>query len=152
MIPFFVMLGVIIAVRGAGALGMDAMDSWLAATRVGLAVMFAFTGVAHFNRMRDDLIRMVPPQLPNPAGLVTLTGAAELAGAIGLLVPTVARWAAIGLIFLLVVMFPANIHAARSGVTLGGRRATPLAIRLPLQLVWIGLLCWVAASRALSAW
>ena len=146
MIPFIVMLGVILAARGAGALGLESMDSWLASTRAGLAVMFAFTGAAHFNRMRGDLIRMVPPRLPNPAKLVTLTGALELAGAIGLLVPAVSRWAAIGLALLLVVMFPANIHAARSGVPLGGRRATPLAIRLPLQLVWIGLLSWVAAK------
>lgn len=145
MIPFFVMLAAMIVARGAGALGMESMDSWLAATRAGLAVMFAFTGVAHFNRMRGDLIRMVPPQLPNPTALVTLTGVAELIGAIALLVPPISRWAAIGLALLLVVMFPANIHAARSGVTLGGRRATPLTLRLPLQLVWIGLLCWVAA-------
>lgn len=145
MIPFLVMLAVMLAARGAGTLGMQSMDSWLAATCAGLAVKFAFTGAAHFNRMRGDLVRMVPPQLPNPALLVTLTGTAELAGAIGLLMPSVARWAAMGLALLLVVMFPANVHAARSGVTLGGRRATPLALRLPLQLVWIGLLCWVAA-------
>jgi uncharacterized membrane protein len=145
VIPFFIMLGVILAARGAGALGMESMDSWLASTRAGLAVMFAFTGAAHFNRMRGDLIRMVPPRLPQPAALVTLTGALELGGAIGLFVPAVSRWAAIGLALLLVAMFPANIHAARSGVPLGGRRATPLVIRLPLQLVWIGLLSWVAA-------
>jgi uncharacterized membrane protein len=138
------MLGVMLAARGAGTLGLESMDSWLAATRAGLAVMFVFTGVAHFNRMRGDLIRMVPPQLPNPGALVTLTGIAELVGAIGLLVPSVSRYAAIGLALLLVAMVPANIHAARSGVTLGGRRATPLAMRLPLQLVWIGLLCWIA--------
>ena len=144
MIPFLVMLGAMLAARGAGALGVESMNSWLAATRAGLAVMFVLTGVAHFNRMRGDLIRMVPPQLPNPAALVTLTGIAELVGAIGLLVPTVSRWAAIGLALLLVAMFPANIRAVRSGMTLGGRRATPLALRLPLQLVWIGLPWWVA--------
>jgi len=140
------MLVAILVARGAGAVGIESMDSWREATRAGLAIMFVFTGLAHFNRMRADLIRMVPPQLPNPAALVTFTGALELAGAIGLMVPSVSRWAAIGLavLLLLVAMFPANIHAARSGVTFGGRRVTSLAIRLPLQLVWIGLLCWVA--------
>ena len=144
MIPFFVMLGAILAARGAGALGVESMGSWRAATRAGLAVMFVFTAVAHFNRMRPDIIRMVPPRLPKPAALVTLTGIAELVGAIGLLVPPVSRWAAVGLALLLVALFPANINAARAGVTVGGRPATPLALRLPLQLVWIGLLCWVA--------
>jgi uncharacterized membrane protein len=106
--------------------------------------MFIFTATAHFNRMRPDLISMVPPRLPNPAVLVTLTGIAELVGAIGLLVPAVSRWAAVGLALLLVALFPANVHAARAGVTLGGRPATPLVLRLPLQVIWIGLLCWVA--------
>ena len=144
MIPFFVMLAVILVARGAGALGVEAMGSWQAATRVGLAVMFVFTAVAHFNRMRPDLVRMVPPQLPRPEMLVTLTGIAEFVGAIGLLVPPVSRWAAVGLALLLVGLFPANVYAARAGVTLGGRQATPLIFRGPLQVVWIGLLCWVA--------
>jgi uncharacterized membrane protein len=147
MIPFIVMLVSILAARGMGVLGVDSMDSWRAATRAGLAIMFGFTAAAHFNRMRPDLIRMVPGRLPRPDVLVTLTGIAELAGAIGLLVPSLARWAALGLALLLVALFPANVHAARSGVTLGGRKATPLVFRLPLQLLWIGLLGWIALSR-----
>jgi len=138
------MLGVIVAARVIGALGVDVFDSWQAATRIGLAAIFVFTAVAHFNRMRPDLIRMVPPRLPNPAALVTLTGVAELVGAIGLLLPAVSRWAALGLALLLVLLFPANVHAARSGATLGGRPATRLALRLPMQLIWIGLLLWLA--------
>lgn len=141
------MLVAILLVRGIGALGVDVFDSWLAATRVGLAVMLMFTAAAHFNRMRADLIRMVPPQLPRPGLLITLTGIAELAGAIGLLIPRVAPWAALGLALLMVAMFPANIYAVRAGLTLGGRPATPLAIRLPLQLIWIGLLVWTAVHR-----
>lgn len=144
MIPFFVMVVGILAARAAGALGVAALEGWQAATGAGLAVMFAFTAVAHFNRMRPDLVRMVPPRLPHPGLLVTLTGIAEAAGAVGLLVPAVSRWAAICLALLLVALFPANVHAARSGATMGGRPVTPLALRLPLQLLWIGLLCWVA--------
>lgn len=145
MIPFFVMLAAILVARVAGALGLEALGSWREATRAGLAVMFIFTAVAHFNRMRPDLIRMVPARFPNPALLVTLTGLAELAGALGLLVPLVSRWAAIALAALLAALFPANVHAARAGLTLGGRPATRLVLRLPLQVIWIGLLCWVAA-------
>lgn len=144
MIPFFVMLGAILGARAAGAVSVEPLDSWQASTRVGLALMFMFTGVAHFNRTRDELIQMVPPQLPYPAALVTLTGAAELLGAMGLLLPATSRWAAIGLAVLLALMFPANIHAARSRLSVAGRPATPLALRLPIQLIWIGLLCWIA--------
>lgn len=144
MIPFLVMLAAILVARAAGALGAEVVASWQGATRVGLAVMFVFTGVAHFGRTRPDLIRMVPPRLPKAALLVTLTGLAEWVGAVGLLVPPAAPWAATGLALLLVALFPANIHAARAGLTLGGRPVTPLALRLPMQLAWIGLLCWVA--------
>jgi uncharacterized membrane protein len=146
MIPFIVMLAAILAARGAGAAGVEALSGWHAAVRVGLALMFLLTASAHFNRMRADLVRMVPSLFPNPAALVTLTGIAELAGAAGLLMPATARWAAIGLAFLLVGLFPANVQAARAGVTLGGRPATPMVIRLPMQLIWIGLLAWVAAG------
>jgi uncharacterized membrane protein len=114
VIPFFVMLGGILGARAAGAVAVEPFDSWQASTRVGLALMFVFTGVAHFGRTREDLLRMVPPQLPYPGALVTLTGVAELLGAAGLLVPATARWAAIGLAVLLVLMFPATVDAARS--------------------------------------
>src|SRR2546426_11262778 len=66
MIPLFVML--VLVARGVGATGWQPLDDWQVATRVGLAVMFAFTAAAHFNSMRADLIRIGPPRLPHPAG------------------------------------------------------------------------------------
>ena len=142
MIPLYVMVVAIAAARLAGAVGWQPLEDWHTATRAGLAVMFAFTGVAHFTSTRLDLMRMVPPALPNPGALVTLTGVAELAGALGLVVPSTARWAAYALMLLLVAMFPANIYAARIGHVIAGRPHTRLAVRLPLQILWIGLLWW----------
>lgn len=142
MIPFYVMIAAMLVARGLGVLGLDALAGWQPATRVGLAVMFLFTGLAHFTSTRADLIRMVPPGLPKPGLLVTLTGIAELAGAIGLLLPGVARWAAYGLIVLLFALYPANAYAAQSGLTIGGRPHTPFAQRTLLQILWIWLLWW----------
>src|SRR5262245_17383406 len=121
---------------------------WLAgsplALRYSLATMFAFTAVTHFlPRTRSDLIRMVPPSLRRPALLVTLTGLLELAGAAGLLMPSLAHWSALALIALLAAMFPANFSAAQRNLTIAGRPATPLVIRAPLQLFWIAAL-WLA--------
>ena len=110
----------------------------------GLALMFVFTGIAHFTRTRADLVRMVPPSLPNPELLVTLTGIAELAGAIGLLIPSLARFSAWALAALLVAMFPANVYASRTQHTIGGRPHTPMIIRAPMQVLWIALLMWSA--------
>jgi uncharacterized membrane protein len=142
MIPLVVLVAAVVIARAAGALGVEALAGWAAATRVGLALMFLFTAAAHFTATRADLIRMVPPAFPRPDALVAATGIAELAGAIGLLVPSTARLAAYALIVLLIAMFPANVHAARSGSTIAGRRVTPLTIRAPLQLAWIALLWW----------
>ena len=145
MAPLVVMLVGWLAARAIGATGVwPAADSWNAALRIALAAMFVFTAVSHFHpRTRPDLIRMVPAALPTPALLVTATGVLELIGAIGLLVPQALPAAAYGLIALLVAMFPANVHAAREGLVIAGRRAMPLVWRVPLQLFWITALWWV---------
>lgn len=133
----------------AGLLGVDALDGWHPALRVGLALMFVLTGLAHFSRTRrNDLIAMVPPALPRPDLLVTLTGVLELAGAAALLVPATARWAAGGLALLMLAMFPANVSAARRGLTLGGRPVTPLGPRTVLQVVFVGVAAAVFLAPA----
>jgi uncharacterized membrane protein len=115
------------------------------ALRVAFAVMFVFTGVAHFvPRTRTDMLAMVPPTLPMPGLLVTATGALQLAGAAGLLLPTWSRWAAFALAALLVAMFPANIHASKAAGVIAGRPAMSVVPRLMLQLLWIAGLLWVA--------
>ena len=146
MAPLIVMIAVWLVARLFGALTLwSAANSWDGALRVALAAMFLFTALSHFHpRTRGDLVRMVPPALPAPGALVTITGALELMGAIGLLLPSTAVAAAYCLLALLVLMLPANVHAARAGLTIAGRRATPLVWRLPLQLFWIGALWWIA--------
>ena len=88
------------------------------ALRYGLAAMFLLTGVAHFVGMRAALIAMVPPWLPAPDLLVTLTGVLELLAVVGFLLPRTAPWAAAGSTGLLLAMFPANVQLALSGAEL----------------------------------
>ncbi|MEH1014089.1 DoxX family membrane protein [Micromonospora sp. CPCC 206060] len=138
MAPLIALIAGFLVARLAGLAGVDALDGWHPALRVGLAGMFVLTGTAHFAAgRRGDLIAMVPPRLPRPDLLVTLTGVLELAGAVGLLVPVTAPWAAAGLALLMLAMFPANVSAARRGLTLGGRPVTPLGIRTVLQLLFL---------------
>jgi uncharacterized membrane protein len=107
------LLGSIVA-RIVGWLGVDYVNSWTAAVAVGLAAMFVVTGVAHFAPpMRRDLIAIVPPRLPAPGLLVTITGVLELLGAAGLLLPATRIAAAVCLLVLMLAMFPANAYAAR---------------------------------------
>jgi uncharacterized membrane protein len=92
----------------------DYVDSWPKAIAVGLAAMFVVTGIAHFvNPLRRDMIAIVPPRLPAPGLLVTVTGVLELLGAVGLLYPPTRVAAAACLFVLMLVMFPANVYASR---------------------------------------
>ncbi|TDC59518.1 DoxX family membrane protein [Micromonospora sp. KC207] len=144
MVPLIALVAGSALARLAGLLGVDALAGWHPALRVGLAAMFVLTGLAHFTSRRPDLVAMVPPRLPHPGLLVTVTGLLELAGAVALLVPDTARWAAAGLGLLLLALFPANASAARRGLTLAGRPVTPLAPRALLQVVFL------AAAAAIS--
>ncbi|MCP3799559.1 DoxX family membrane protein [Allokutzneria sp. A3M-2-11 16] len=137
MAPFIALFAGWGLARVAGLLGVDVLDGWQPALRVGLALMFLLTGFAHWSRLRADMIAMVPPRLPNPALLVTVTGVLEIVGAVGLLVPATARAAAICLGLLLLAMFPANVYAAVRRLSFGGRPATPLVPRTVEQVVFL---------------
>ncbi len=142
MVVLIVLAVGILVARAVGFVGVEAMNSWPAATRLGLAAMLFFTATAHFTPMRRDLAQMVPPWIPRPEAVVLFTGTCEILGAIGLLLPRTRSVAAVALILFLVAVFPANVHAARAGVTLRGKPATPLWLRAPMQLLFLGLVCW----------
>ena len=148
MAPLIVLVIVILLARAVGQLRVPALRDWAACTRIGLAAMLCFTAVAHFNSMRPDLIAMVPPLVPDAGLAVTLTGICEILGGIGLLVPRTRRVAAVALILFLIAILPANIHAARAGVTIGGAQATPVVPRVLVQAVFIGLVWWSGIHRA----
>jgi uncharacterized membrane protein len=112
MAVLIVLFGSFLLCRLLGFVFVPALDSWVVSARVALATMFLFTAASHFAPMKRDLIAMVPPGLPRPDVLVFLAGLAELAGAVGLLIPSTRRLAAAGLIVLLAAMLPANIAIA----------------------------------------
>jgi uncharacterized membrane protein len=114
MAPLITLLAGSIVARIVGWLGVDYVDTWTKAIAIGLATMFVLTGVAHFvPPLRAALIAIVPPQLPAPGLLVTLTGVLEFLGAAGLVVPATRVAAAVCLLLFMLAMFPANIYAAR---------------------------------------
>jgi len=142
MILMAVLFGSLLLYRGLGALGVGPLAAWPAATRWALATLFLLTASAHFNRMKEDLVRMLPAWVPAPRLTIYLTGVCEILGAIGLLLPETRRWAGLAMILFLIAIFPANIKAARERLPIRGKPAPPLALRLPMQLLLIGLLWW----------
>lgn len=125
-----------------GVLGFTAFNTWQGDAAYALAVMFFFSSMAHFNRMKNDLVKMIPAFFPKPLMIVYVTGVLEVMGALGLLLPRFRQAAAFCLIALLVGMFVANVNAARRGILLRGKPVTPLWLRTPMQLFFIVLLWW----------
>lgn len=127
-----------------GAFGVEAFSTWRDAGAWAIAAMLFFTASAHFTRTREDFVKMVPEFFPAPRLLVLATGILELAGAAGLLIPATREIAGVCLALLMVAMFPANVSAARRGVKMRGRPPTPLALRMPMQILFVGAALWVA--------
>jgi uncharacterized membrane protein len=117
-------------------------------SRVALAAIFVVAGVLHF-AIVETYVRMMPPYLPWPRGLVLASGVCQVAGGVGLCVPRLRRAAGWGLVLLLVAVWPANwqmyADARASGVP--AWRETLLMLRLPLQLV---LIFWVWKAAGLG--
>jgi uncharacterized membrane protein len=146
MTVLIVLFGAWLVLRAAGMLGIATLAAWSSSCRFALAAMFVFTGVAHFApRGKADMTRMVPRIFPHPVLVIFATGVLELLGAVGLAIPKFQCAAAYCLIVLLIAMFPANVKAAREGLTVMGKPATRLWLRVPMQLVFIGLLWWSSA-------
>jgi len=103
-------------------------------------VLFVAAGALHFVRpaMYEQI---VPPQLGHAGMLVALSGIAEIAGGIGLMIPRTRRAAGFGLIALLVAVWPANIFmAVEAGRFAAVAAAWVLWTRVPLQ---VALMWWV---------
>lgn len=135
MEPLIALVGVTAVLQLAGRLGAGSLRHLPTDLRGGLAVMFLLTGGAHLVGLRGELVEMVPPWLPAPELLVTVTGFAELAGAVGLLWWRTATPAAAGLTLLMVLMFPANVYAATSGLATAWY--DQLVPRTVMQLVFL---------------
>ena len=97
---------------------------------MGLA--YAAAGVNHFVNA-ELYVSIMPPYVPWHLAMVYISGVAEIALGIGVLVPATRRLAAWGLIALLVAVFPANLHMALAEPGTYDVPAAALWIRLPVQ-------------------
>ena len=114
------------------------------AARWLLVAFMIVSGIGHF-AVTDSYVAMVPAALPWPRLLVYISGVAELAGGIGLLIPRVRRAAAIGIVLLLIAVFPANVNMAVNHLSPPGMHIAPFALwaRLPFQALFIAWAWWV---------
>ena len=147
MTSVFVLVVSFLVLRGVGWLGVKQLSSWRNAGRLALVIMFLFTGTSHFTSMKYDFAAMIPAPLPNNLWVIYLTGVLEIVGALGLLIPRTRKLAGICLVLLLVALFPANVYAALNEIPLRGEAPTPLWLRGPIQLLFIGMVWWTSIKE-----
>lgn len=108
-----------------------------------LALFFVGAGANHFIRT-GFYLRMMPSYVPFHLAMVQISGVAEIALGLLLLVPAWSAAAAWGLIALLVAVFPANLQMALHPETFPEFSSRALWLRLPLQAVLIAWAWWYA--------
>ena len=117
------------------------------------AISYVVVGVMHFTH-EYIFLPMMPDFLPYHLELVWISGAFEILGGIGLVVPQTRRFAAFGILALLVAVFPANINMAINGIAIDVN--VPQSdfgrwLRLPFQFVFAAQIYYVGLWRPKSS-
>jgi uncharacterized membrane protein len=121
------------------------------AQKVGLvsaAVLYMVAGTLHLIKP-GAYLRIMPPYVPWHLPMVLISGILEILGGLGLLVAQTRRYAAWGLVALLVAVFPANLYMATNPIDAGAASIAPSLRwgRLPLQLLLVWWLLWCSRPR-----
>jgi uncharacterized membrane protein len=105
-----------------------------------IGVLFIVAGSIHFANPKI-YEAIMPPYFPAHHALVAISGFCEILGGIGAMIPQTRKAAGIGLIALLVAVFPANLYMATDAAKFASfAPAWALWARLPIQLF---LIAWV---------
>lgn len=118
--------------------------------KVIFALIFITAGILHFVHS-ETFLRIVPRVLPFPLFLVYLSGVFEIALGVALLIPRYSRFAAWGLVALLIAVFPANIYMTLNPQLFTDISPLLLYLRLPLQLVLVAWAYWFTVDAQNSA-
>jgi uncharacterized membrane protein len=108
---------------------------------VFITLWFLIGGIGHFTGTRF-FVAIVPPYVPAPLLMVYVSGAFEIAGALGVWIPNLRRWAGLGLFVLTICVTPANIYMWQHPDLFPNISPTLLALRLPVQVLLLALIWW----------
>jgi uncharacterized membrane protein len=145
MLFFFLLM----LITGLAAL-LPGTKTWPQRMRLAMALALFLVGADHWLNP-GRYLPMMPPWIPPHLELVLFTGAAEIAGGAGLLIPKLRRLAGVMLALYFVAVFPANLHNALNGLSVEGlpQAAWYYWLRLPFQplAIW-----WALSSAELIRW
>jgi uncharacterized membrane protein len=116
------------------------------ARRVSLTVAALFylgAGCLHFVKPAAYL-KIMPAYVPWPLAMIYVSGAAEIAGGIGLLIAPLRRAAAWGIVALLFAVLPANVYMAANHIQVTASPVSDALLwaRLPLQFLLMWWVLW----------
>lgn len=100
-----------------------------------MSAAYIFAGISHFRKPRFFL-SITPPWVPEPEKVNLLVGAIEITLGLALLFSFTRHYAALGIILLLIAVFPANIYHFQKARKKKKQEMGTL-IRLPIQLLLI---------------
>lgn len=101
-----------------------------------MAGLYFLAGLNHFRNPKIYL-RIIPKFFPNPALLNKISGGAEIILAVALCIPVITHYAAIGIIVLLIAVFPANIYMVLNKKASFDLPKWLLLLRIPLQFILV---------------
>ena len=101
-----------------------------------MATIYILAGLNHF-RNPKMYVRIIPPFFANPKLINILSGVSEVLLGILLCFPTTSHFAAIGIVVLLIAIFPANVFMYVNEMAGFGLPKWLLLLRLPLQILLI---------------
>jgi len=99
-----------------------------------LSVFFTYAGIDHL-LSPDFYVSIMPPWIPGHLELVYLSGVFEIMGGVGVLIPCFRAFAGVGLVALLIAVYPANLHMAFNPHLFPDIPLVALYIRLALQFL-----------------
>lgn len=101
-----------------------------------MGLLYVLAGINHFINPRL-YIKIIPPYFSNPKLLNKLSGLAEIIVGIGVCIPIISSISAVGIMLLLIAVFPANIYMYQNEKARLGLPKWITLLRLPLQLLLI---------------
>ncbi len=96
-----------------------------------MAALYVFAGISHF-RQAKFFLKITPKWVPSPEKVNIMVGTIEIALGLALLFSATRHYAAMGIIALLLAVFPANIYHFQQAQK-KGKHLIPTLIRLPIQ-------------------
>lgn len=101
-----------------------------------MSFLYIIAGLNHF-RVPKLYLKIMPKYIPLPEKMIFISGIAEISLGILLLIPSTSHYAAWGIIFLLIIVFPANLEMYIHDKASLGLPKWLLFLRLILQLLLV---------------